>query len=603
MRSRAGATMPTRRESEPEMPPTDNDPTIYVGLHLYDGSNYDTVVQRVEHGGFGVIAFGPNQLDKNEMVAYKTLRCELLKDPLTRASFVRECLLWVGLWGHANVALAYAMLEMGDAIDQRPFLALAYADNGSLRTLLRNTARQQPGGRLRLDIALHLAQQIAAGLAYLHRPEPDYLRTVPTVHRDLKPENVLIMKDGRAVITDFGLAKAVEASPTALALLLSSQTGQAVAYGQQGQMVEEAIVLAGEEAIQTTSLQTADGIALGTVVYMAPEQWTDARRVGTPADIYALGIMLSEILAGRHALLDLERPQTRGAWRAAHENPQPRPLREVAPDVPEVVEMIYWRCLARNPSDRPSADEVLAALQAGARAAGLEPYTPVQFVQHTPFNEFVHWHQWGNAYAGFELYHKALECSERALTMARQLHGERPDLLPATLLTRGAVLSGLGAEALDRAQKARVAAKTHEAQRLDAEAAEWDRQADQTYQEALKVSRPVTTPEGREDRAAVWVQIGIHNTDRRRYAYGEDAYRRALEIRPDMANTYYNRALTQARWGMSEAQAGRRDPAIAHLRQARVFAVTSMGMNDPTAPGLLQDIEDALRQLGVSDHA
>ena len=99
------------------------------------------------------------------------------------------------------------------------------------------------------------------------------------------------------------------------------------------------------------------------------------------------------------------------------------------------------------------------------------------------------------------------------------------------------------------------------------------------------------------------MQIGIHNTDRRRYAYGEDAYRRALEIRPDMANTYYNRALTQARWGMSEAQAGRRDPAIAHLRQARVFAVTSMGMNDPTAPGLLQDIEDALRQLGVSDHA
>ena len=106
------------------MAQTRADPTIHVGLRLYSGSDYDTVVDRVEYGGFGVIAFGPNRLRDGRITAYKTLRRDLLEDAQTHASFVRECLLWVGLWGHANVVVAYAVLEMGAAINQRPFLAL-----------------------------------------------------------------------------------------------------------------------------------------------------------------------------------------------------------------------------------------------------------------------------------------------------------------------------------------------------------------------------------------------------------------------------------------------------------------------------------------------
>ena len=78
------------------MPNIPEDPTIYVGMRLYDGTDYDTVIERVEYGGFGVIAFGPNRLRDGRMTAYKTLRRELLDDPKTRASFLRECLLWVG---------------------------------------------------------------------------------------------------------------------------------------------------------------------------------------------------------------------------------------------------------------------------------------------------------------------------------------------------------------------------------------------------------------------------------------------------------------------------------------------------------------------------
>ena len=81
--------------------------------------------------------------------------------------------------------------------------------------------------------------------------------------------------------------------------------------------------------------------------------------------------------------------------------------------------------------------------------------------------------------------------------------------------------------------------------------------------------------------------------------YAEDAYRRSLALQPDLSVTYYNRARNQMEWGEAEARAERRESAIAHVRQARVYAVTAHGMNDPTAQRLLQDIEAMLGQLGV----
>jgi serine/threonine-protein kinase len=573
------------------MPQIREDATISVGMRLYDGSDYDTIVERVEYGGFGVIAFGPNQLRDGRMTAYKTLRRELLDDPQTRASFVRECLLWMGLWGHPNVATANSLTEAGDAIGLRPFLALAYAEHGSLRDLLRTVARNQPGGRLPLSLALHLAQQIAAGLAFLHQPEPAYLRTEPTVHRDLKPENVLIMGDGRAVITDFGLAKAVEESPLARALLLLSQgSGTAPAAGSGGdRQLEEAIVVAGTDALHSVGIHTAEGIALGTIPYMAPEQWVSARYVGPPADIYALGIMLSELFAGRHALLDLDHPASQADWRRAHSDPHPRPLRAVSLDVPPIIEAIYQRCFARDPDDRPTADEALAALQAGAREAGQEVYFPPTLMPHTLYNEEAHWHQWSIAYLNFHLYDEALERNDRALAIARQMTDEHPGMLANTLVVRGNILKRLGARALD--------------QRNDREAARLDQQVEATYQEALSAYPPNSTPEGRRGRAFVWSQIGAFNTERQRYAYGDDAYGRALKLQPDLAPTYFNRARNQTLWGSEEERAGRHDAAIAHLRQARVSAITALGMQLPHAGALLQEIESMLKQLGVTDEA
>ena len=334
-------------------------------------------------------------------------------------------------------------------------------------------------------------------------------------------------------------------------------------------------------------LHTAKGAALGTVAYMAPEQWNDARHAGTPTDIYAFGIMLSEILAGRHALLDLTRPHSQDDWRAAHLNPQPRPLREVAPDVPLVIEALYQRCLARDPDDRPTAAETLAVLQAGARAAGEPMYVPGELAPHTPFNEWVHWHMWSIAYKSFNLNDEALTCSDRALVFARQIRDTYPDSLPDTLLTRGNILKQMAVQALEAGN--------------DTDAARLDQQVEAAYQESLMSRPPITTAEGRRGRTLVWKQIGVFNSERQRFAYADDAYDRALKLQPDLADTYFNRALNQRNWGLADGRAGRYDTAIAHLRQARIYAATALGMHLPPADRLLQDIEEILQRLGASE--
>lgn len=556
------------------------DPTIYPGLRIYNGTNYDTVVERVEYGGVSVIAIGPNRMANGEMVAYKTLRNEFMADSGVRASFIHECLLWGGLWPHPNIAVAYEAFEM----EQRVFLALAYAEYGSLRTLLRRGLRNQPGGRLPVEHALLMAQQIASGLAYLHSPDPAFLRNAPIVHRDLKPENVLLLADGRIVITDFGLAKVVEKSATALALVLSEDTE---ARTLEPQLAEEAILLTDEGATQTTSVRTANGVAVGTPPYMSPEQWEDPRHVGPPADIYALGIMLSEIFTRRHALLDLDQPHLQADWQHAHLNLLPRSLREVAPDVPDSVEAIYQHCLGRDPENRPTADEVLMALQAGARAVGQDAYEAPEIAAHTPYNAFVQWYVWSNAYFSFDLTHEALIRNDRALAFARLLSDERPDLLPDTLMVRGNILRKMGALA-------------HETED-EVEAARWDQQAEQAYAESLAAYPPGSSTEGRQGRWSVWRQIGVFNSERKRYAYAEDAYARALAFRPDDGITFFNRAMSQAQWGMAEVNAGRRESGIEHLRHARVFAVTAHSLGDPTAQRLIESIEAALRQYGAAD--
>src|SRR5262249_10179400 len=152
-----------------------------------------------------------------------------------------------------------------------------------------------------------------------------------------------------AVLTDFGLARAVAASAR-------EEDLQPLMYVKA--------------PTETQALHIRGEVTLGAPAYMAPEQWIDGASVSPAVDIYALGVMLYELFTGRRSLFDLERPQSPQAWWQAQVTHDPRPLRAIDPSLPEALETLALACLARNPLTRPSARAVWERLQGIALALG-----------------------------------------------------------------------------------------------------------------------------------------------------------------------------------------------------------------------------------------
>ena len=229
-------------------------------------------------------------------------------DPGRAQRFVREARLAATL-DHPNVVTLFDFFEDSGV----PYIAMEYVRGGSLRPLV---------GQLGLPQIFSVIEGMLAGLA--HAEEHGI------AHRDLKPENVLITTRGGVKIADFGIARAYNAV-----------TGQL----------------------------TATGTAIGTPAYMAPEQATNDQ-VGPYTDLYAVGVVAYELLAGRPPF---ERP-TPVAVLYCHVHEPPPPLADVAPDVPpRVREWVEW-LLRKAPSERPpSANQAWEALEEIA-VAGLGPY-------------------------------------------------------------------------------------------------------------------------------------------------------------------------------------------------------------------------------------
>ncbi|WP_051717703.1 serine/threonine-protein kinase [Streptomyces megasporus] len=161
--------------------------------------------------------------------------------------------------------------------------------------------------------AVAVVAQMCSALVAVH--------AVHIVHRDLKPGNVIVRPDGRVVILDLGIA---------------------------------AVKTGGD----TTRL-TRTGALVGTPVYMAPEQAVGGTPVGPRADLYALGVLLYELLTGR---VPFEAPEAAGLlYKKLHHKPVP--VREMRPEVPESLDALVWRLLDQDPNARPAdAHEVYAAL-------------------------------------------------------------------------------------------------------------------------------------------------------------------------------------------------------------------------------------------------
>src|SRR5678815_852871 len=197
------------------------------------------------------------------------------------------------------------VLSAGET-DGLPYYTMPFVEGESLRARLAR-------GPLPIPEAVSILRDVSRALAYAHE------RGV--VHRDIKPDNVLL--SGRtAVVTDFGIAKA--------------------------------IVAAQEKPAGATLTQL--GTAIGTPAYMAPEQAAGDPDTDHRADVYAFGCMAYELLAGQPPFHGLPPHKLF----AAHMNDTPRDVRELRPDCPAPLAALVMQCLAKNPADRPAtADEVL----------------------------------------------------------------------------------------------------------------------------------------------------------------------------------------------------------------------------------------------------
>jgi len=272
------------------------------GARVVLGGRYE-ILGLLGSGGMGSVYRAFDRV-LEEVVALKTLRKDVPLSERLLERFRREAKLARRVT-HPNVARTF---DIGEDGEER-FLTMEYVEGEPLAALL---ARE---GRLAPARVTPIALAVCAGLEAAH--------AVNVVHRDLKPENVLLERTGRVVITDFGIACA-KSDPDADRRTLG---------------------------------------VVGTPAYMSPEQVEGSESVDARSDIYALGVMLFELLTGRLPFVG-NTPYAVASARLTHAPPDPRRERG---DIPDAIARVILRCMARSPTDRyASAAAVAAELAATA---------------------------------------------------------------------------------------------------------------------------------------------------------------------------------------------------------------------------------------------
>jgi serine/threonine-protein kinase len=256
-----------------------------------------TILEKIGEGGMGTVYRGVDELLERE-VGGKGLRPELAHDERIARRFRTEAVT-LGRLSHPHIATLYTMLQDGGDL----FMVMEFVRGRSLEEMLH--ARR----RLPLRLALRIFEQALDGIAHAHAHG--------IVHRDIKPGNIMVTEDGQVKVMDFGIAR----------------------------------VLGGTR-------MTKAGHLVGTLEYMAPEQ-VRGRDVDARTDIYALGVLLYELLTGRVPF----RGDSDYALIRAHVEDAPPPPRQFSPDLPEGIEAAILRALEKAPDERfPTATAFRDAL-------------------------------------------------------------------------------------------------------------------------------------------------------------------------------------------------------------------------------------------------
>jgi serine/threonine protein kinase/Tfp pilus assembly protein PilF len=263
------------------------------------------IIDELGRGGMGVV-YRAQDTKLKRTVALKFLPTELTHISEIKERFMREAQAAAAL-DHPNICTVHEF----DEAEEKTFISMAYIEGKSLRKKIES-------GPLGLDEALGIFTQVAEGLQEAHKKG--------VVHRDIKSSNIMLDERGRAKIMDFGLAR--------------------VAGG---------------------TLLTKEGMTMGTIAYMSPEQ-AQGKKIDHRSDIWSLGVVFYELLTGQLP------------FRGEHEqtvvysilNEPPKPVTDVQPDIPEVLEQIIGKALEKNPNNRyQNINELLDDLESISK--GIEP--------------------------------------------------------------------------------------------------------------------------------------------------------------------------------------------------------------------------------------
>jgi serine/threonine protein kinase len=277
------------------------------------------LLEKIGHGGMAEVYKGFHPA-LNRYVAVKLLGQSLEADPNFARRFQREAQA-IAVLDHPNIVQVFdfGAQPLGPEGDEVHYLVMEYVEGRDLRAEMEG--RVSAGQPFTPDEITHILGQVAGALDYAHQHG--------VVHRDVKPGNILVTDDGRVVLTDFGLA------------MLRDRASQATL-----------------------------GNTFGTPEYIAPEQAIDSRAASPLSDIYALGVILYEMITGRLPFED-ESPLSLAL---KHINQEPTPPRRYVPDLPEPVEAVTLRALAKEPADRfPTAQAMVDALNQAWAGPSLLP--------------------------------------------------------------------------------------------------------------------------------------------------------------------------------------------------------------------------------------
>jgi serine/threonine-protein kinase len=263
-------------------------------------------------------------LTLDRKVAVKWLKPSLATDPVVAERFRREAIAAASL-NHPNIVAVHDVFEQ----DGRQAVVMQLVEGKSLRQVLDTQKRLSP------ELTCHIGTCVAAALDHAHE--------AGFVHRDVKPGNIMMTSDGRVLLTDFGIAKGLQSAEADL---------------------------------------TSDNIMMGTAKYLSPEQ-VRGKKLDGRADLYSLGLVLYECLAGRVPFLG----ETDADTALARLQRDPTDLARLRATLPTKLVVAIHQLLARNPAQRPATGAELVTTLRDAAKDGPPPIDPTPY-ERSPVGPF-----------------------------------------------------------------------------------------------------------------------------------------------------------------------------------------------------------------------